>query len=72
MGTAAYISPEQVTATRSPARPTSYALGLVLLECLTGKRPFPGSAVESATARLARGPEIDQHLPTAWRTLLHT
>lgn len=71
MGTAAYISPEQVTGHEVTGKADVYALGLVLLECLTGKRPFPGSAVESATARLARGPEIDQHLPTAWRTLLH-
>ncbi len=48
-----------------------YALGLMLLQSLTGERPFPGTAVESATARLTRGPVIDQHLPTAWRTLLH-
>ncbi|SDQ11214.1 Serine/threonine protein kinase [Curtobacterium sp. UNCCL20] len=71
MGTAAYLAPEQVLAQGISGKADVYALGLVLLECLTGRRPFPGSAVESATARLTRGPEIDQHLPTAWRTLLH-
>ncbi|WP_083230246.1 serine/threonine-protein kinase [Curtobacterium sp. UCD-KPL2560] len=71
IGTAAYISPEQVTGREVTGKADVYALGLVLLQCLTGERPFPGSAVESATARLTRGPEIDQHLPTAWRTLLH-
>lgn len=71
MGTAAYIAPEQVMGQPITGKADVYALGLVLLETLSGKRPFPGSAVESATARLARSPEIDQHLPTAWRTLLH-
>jgi tRNA A-37 threonylcarbamoyl transferase component Bud32 len=71
MGTAAYIAPEQVLAQPITGKADVYALGLMLLESLTGTRPFPGTAVESATARLTRGPEIDQHLPTAWRTLLH-
>ncbi|MFJ4220271.1 serine/threonine-protein kinase [Curtobacterium luteum] len=71
MGTAAYIAPEQVMGQPITGKADVYALGLVLLETLSGKRPFPGSAVESATARLARSPEIDPHLPTAWRTLLH-
>ncbi|MBF4584786.1 serine/threonine-protein kinase [Curtobacterium sp. VKM Ac-2887] len=71
MGTAAYLAPEQVLAQEITGKADVYALGLVLLECLTGGTPFPGSAIESATARLTRGPEIDQHLPTAWRTLLH-
>lgn len=71
MGTAAYLAPEQVLAQGITGKADVYALGLVLLECLTGRQPFPGSAVESATARLTRSPEIDQHLPTAWRTLLH-
>ncbi|MDM7892602.1 serine/threonine-protein kinase [Curtobacterium caseinilyticum] len=71
IGTAAYIAPEQVLGREISGQADVYALGLMLLQCLTGERPFPGTAVESATARLTRGPEIDQHLPTAWRTLLH-
>ncbi|GAA3341801.1 hypothetical protein GCM10017714_27330 [Curtobacterium pusillum] len=71
IGTAAYLAPEQVLGQGTTGKADVYALGLVLLECLTGRQPFPGSAVESATARLTRAPEIDQHLPTAWRTLVH-
>ncbi|MBF4614410.1 serine/threonine-protein kinase [Curtobacterium sp. VKM Ac-1376] len=71
MGTAAYLAPEQVLAQEITGKADVYSLGLVLLECLTGRQPFPGSAVESATARLTRSPEIDRSLPTAWRTLLH-
>lgn len=71
MGTAAYLAPEQVLAKEITGKADVYSLGLVLLECMTGRQPFPGSAVESATARLTRSPEIDRQLPTAWRTLLH-
>ncbi|MCJ1712739.1 serine/threonine-protein kinase [Curtobacterium sp. VKM Ac-2922] len=71
MGTAAYLAPEQVTAQGISGKSDVYSLGLVLLECLSGRMPFPGSAVESATARLTRAPEIDASLPTAWRVLLH-
>jgi tRNA A-37 threonylcarbamoyl transferase component Bud32 len=72
MGTAAYLAPEQVTAQEVTGAADVYALGLLLLEALTGRQTFPGSAMESATARLVRGPEIDPSLPVAWRTLLHT
>ncbi|MCA1713167.1 MAG: serine/threonine protein kinase [Actinobacteria bacterium] len=70
VGTASYLSPEQVTA--EPVGPPAdvYALGLVLLECLTGKREYPGSAVEVALARLSRQPEVPSTLPTGWPALL--
>lgn len=58
LGTAAYLSPEQVQG--SPVGPGSdvYSLGLVLLECLTGEVAYPGPVVESAVARLHRRPEV--------------
>jgi serine/threonine protein kinase len=70
VGTAAYLSPEQ--AMGSPLSPASdiYSLGLVLLECIKGTVEYPGSAVESAVARLHRTPEIPADLPwngsTCW------
>jgi serine/threonine protein kinase len=69
-GTAAYLSPEQ--AAGEPIGPATdvYSLGLVLLECLSGKVAFPGGVVESATARLSRSPEIPTSLPEEWRRLL--
>ena len=44
IGTAAYISPEQVLGHDVTPAADVYALGLVLLEVLTGERAYPGSA----------------------------
>ncbi|MCW2500201.1 MAG: putative serine/threonine protein kinase, partial [Frankiales bacterium] len=58
VGTASYLAPEQVAG--EPVGPATdvYALGLVLLEALTGKREYVGPAVEAAMARLHRPPAI--------------
>lgn len=70
LGTPSYLSPEQAIGA-SPGPPTDvYALGLVLLECLTGKRAYPGTALESATARLHRDPDVPDDLGSAWVALL--
>lgn len=70
IGTAAYVSPEQ--AKGEPLGPASdiYSLGLVLLECLTGMRSFPGDPLPSALARLLRGPDIPADLDPQWLRLL--
>src|SRR4029079_10827034 len=63
LGTPAYFAPEQV-AGETVGPPTDiYALGIVLFECLTGRRPYEGTAVEVAMARVARDPEIPSDLP---------
>jgi serine/threonine protein kinase len=70
VGTASYLAPEQVAG--EPVGPATdvYALGLMLLEALTGTREYAGPAVEAAMARLSRGPEIPSHLPASWISLL--
>ena len=70
VGTAGYLSPEQ--ASGLPVGPAAdvYSLGLVLLECLTGTHSYPGTAVESAMARLQRQPEIPDWLGAEWRAVL--
>ena len=70
IGTAAYLSPEQARGADVGPPTDIYALGLVLLECLTGRREFPGKAVESAMARLLRDPVVPADLPLPWPPLL--
>jgi serine/threonine protein kinase len=70
VGTASYLSPEQVTAEPVGTAADVYSLGLVLLECLTGKREYPGSAVEVALARLSRPPSVPGDLADGWPGLL--
>jgi eukaryotic-like serine/threonine-protein kinase len=43
MGTADYISPEQVKSNRSDGRSDLYAVGVMLYEMLTGEMPFQGA-----------------------------
>ncbi|MDT7785552.1 MAG: eukaryotic-like serine/threonine-protein kinase, partial [Pseudonocardiales bacterium] len=70
VGTASYLAPEQVAG--EPVGPAAdvYALGLVLLECLTGQREYAGSTVEVALARLHRPPQVPAALPSGWPALL--
>jgi serine/threonine protein kinase len=70
VGTAAYLAPEQVRGERVGPPADVYALGLVLLEALTGRREYPGLAVESATARLHRAPAVPSGLPAGFGELL--
>jgi serine/threonine-protein kinase len=57
MGTAKYLSPEQVRGDELDLRADLYSLGLVLYECLAGKVPFVGkNDTETALARLQRDP----------------
>src|ERR1700758_986269 len=44
LGTADYISPEQVKGKRGDGRSDIYAMGVILYEMLTGKLPFKGSS----------------------------
>ncbi len=70
VGTPGYLSPEQVTG--SPPGPPAdvYSLGLLVLEARTGETPFPGPAMESASARLTRDPEVPEWLGADWVALL--
>jgi eukaryotic-like serine/threonine-protein kinase len=69
-GTAGYVSPEQ--ALGQPAGPASdvYSLGLVLLECLTGERAYPGDPLTSSLARLLDPVEVPHSLGADWTRLL--
>ncbi|MCU0259752.1 MAG: protein kinase [Ilumatobacteraceae bacterium] len=57
MGTAKYLSPEQVRGKKLDGRADIYGLGLVLYECLAGRVPFLGETdADTALARLQRDP----------------
>lgn len=70
LGTAGYLSPEQVSGGAVGVSSDVYSLGLVLLEALTGVFEYPGTPVESAVARTSRDPRVPEELPEEWRLLL--
>lgn len=70
VGTATYLAPEQITDSDASPAIDVYALGLVLLEAVTGERAYTGNEVETALARLSRQPRIPDWLPPAWQSLL--
>jgi serine/threonine protein kinase len=70
VGTAAYLAPEQVRGDDVGPPADVYALGLVLLECLTGRREYDGNEIEAAVARLHRSPLVPPTLPPDLARLL--
>ncbi|NIH81772.1 serine/threonine-protein kinase [Amycolatopsis viridis] len=70
VGTAAYMAPEQVRGDQVGPAADVYSLALVLLECLSGRREYPGSLTESAVARLLRPPVVPDGLPAHVADLL--
>jgi eukaryotic-like serine/threonine-protein kinase len=73
MGTAKYLSPEQVRGRRLDGRADLYSLGLVLYECLAGRVPFLGETdADTALARLQRDPtDLARLRPTVPRGLVN-
>ncbi|MFW0774104.1 protein kinase domain-containing protein [Paenarthrobacter nitroguajacolicus] len=70
VGTAQYLSPEQAQGLGLTPASDIYSLGLVLLECLTGRAEYPGTPIETASARLHRAPQVPLELPGPLRELL--
>lgn len=70
VGTAAYMAPEQLVGEDIGPAADIYALGLVLIEAITGRRAFPGTSTESVVARLHRAPAVPRDLPGGLAALL--
>ncbi|MFF3215641.1 protein kinase [Streptomyces sp. NPDC002886] len=70
VGTLAYMAPEQFLGQGASTASDIYALGMTLLEALTGHREYHGSPVEISTAHLLRRPRIPEGLPEDLARLL--
>jgi len=74
MGTPAYMSPEQVQGGHLDGRSDVYALGIILFEMLTGKRPYEAStpmavALKHVTDPVPSLPKAD--LPAECQTIVN-
>ena len=77
IGTIQYMSPEQIEGKEADARSDLFALGAVLYEMATGKRPFEGkSQISVASAILEKDPEpmrtIKPLTPAAFEHVVET
>jgi eukaryotic-like serine/threonine-protein kinase len=70
LGTAAYLAPEQALGRPVGPPVDVYALGLVLLECLTGRTEYTGTDVEAVVARLYRAPCVPADVPADLAALI--
>lgn len=71
VGSAAYLSPEQVSGAGPAPAADIYALGLLLIECLTGRRAFAQTGLnEALIVRLTQDPVIPTSVGNGWGALL--
>ncbi len=68
--TPTYLAPEQVRGEWAGPPADVFALGLVLLEAVTGRVEYPGAGREAAEARLDRSPDVPAELPDTLRRAL--
>ena len=76
MGTAGYMSPEQVRGDELDARTDLFSFGLVLFEMATGQRAFSGETAEIVREAILHQPQIPVHdlnskLPPELETIIN-
>jgi len=70
VGTVTYMAPEQLEGQSVGPAADVWSLGVVLLECLTGRRVFEGSPSEIVARRLREPVALADDLPAPWKMLL--
>ncbi|MFC5381987.1 serine/threonine-protein kinase [Aquipuribacter nitratireducens] len=70
IGTASYFAPEQVVGSDVTPAADVYALGLVVVEALGGRRVYTGPPAQAALARLQQPPPLPRGVPAAFADLL--
>ena len=71
-GTLAYMSPEALQGQRADARDDVWALGVVLYEMVSGRRPFTGSTAFDLASAIQRDapPPLPASVPAALRAVI--
>jgi serine/threonine-protein kinase len=72
LGTAGYMSPEQVRGQEADKRADIWAFGCVLYEMLAGKRAFSGPTVSDTLASILKGEPDLSGIPAKVRRLLES
>jgi len=70
LGTVGYMAPEQLEDHHVGPSADTWSLGIVLLECLTGRRVYEGSPSEIFARRLAGPVPLPPDLPVPWKLVL--
>ena len=70
LGTVSYMAPEQLEDNQVGPSADLWSLGIVLLECLTGRRAYEGSPSEIVARRLVAPVPIPLDLPVPWKLVL--
>ena len=70
LGTVVYMAPEQLEGGRVGPSADIWSLGIVLLECLTGRRVYQGSPSEIVASRMAGPVPVPKDLPVPWKMVL--
>ncbi len=70
MGTVSYMAPEQLENHQVGPAADVWSLGIVLLECLTGRRVYEGPPSEVVARRMAGPVPLPADLPAPWRLVL--
>jgi serine/threonine protein kinase len=70
LGTVVYMAPEQLEGGQVGPSADVWSLGIVLLECLTGRRVYQGSPSEIVASRMAGPVPVPKDLPVPWKLVL--